>query len=63
MFLFCYSLQLVEYPSEGFQNKLLLILVANVAGVFIWDRLMLALFAPHVLKASLQATRREVSAS
>lgn len=55
-----FSLQLVEYPSEGFQYRLMFVLLANVIGVFVWDRLMLAIFAPHVLRASIAATRPEV---
>ena len=55
------SLQLVEYPSEGFQYRLMFVLLANLIGVFAWDRLMLMIFAPHVLKASMAATRPEVN--
>jgi hypothetical protein len=52
---------LVEYPSEGFQYRLMFVLLANLIGVFAWDRLMLMIFAPHVLKASMAATRPEVN--
>ena len=48
-------LQLVEYPTEEYGTTLLYILIFDVVGSFVWDRLMLLLFAPHIFKASMQA--------
>ena len=59
----CYRFQLVEYPSEGFQRTLMTILVVDVAGTLIWDRLMLLFFAPDILFASMKDVTFSVATS
>eukprot|EP00049_Salpingoeca_infusionum_P025583 m.20377 g.20377 ORF g.20377 m.20377 type:complete len:1339 (+) comp8156_c0_seq2:3-4019(+) len=49
------GLQLVEYPSDGFGQHFMFVLVFNILGTFLWDRLMLAIFARDVLMASLKS--------
>jgi hypothetical protein len=51
---------LVEYPSEGFRQTLMLLLGADVVGTFLWDRFMLALFAPAILRAGFANTSLSV---
>lgn len=48
-------LQLTEYPSDTYQNTFLRILSFNMVATFVWDRLMLAIFAPHVFAASVKS--------
>jgi cation-transporting ATPase 13A1 len=48
-------LQLTEYPSDSYQTTFLQVLAFNMCGTFLWDRLMLALFAPHIFAASIKA--------
>lgn len=53
-------LQLVEYPSEGFRRMLMMVLLGNIAGTFVWDRLMHLVFAPTILFAGFSSITREV---
>eukprot|EP00051_Salpingoeca_urceolata_P028599 m.487572 g.487572 ORF g.487572 m.487572 type:complete len:1322 (-) comp25148_c0_seq1:70-4035(-) len=48
--------QLVEYPSDSYRQMFMGMLIVNVVGTLLWDRLVLGLFAPHILKASLAGT-------
>lgn len=47
-------LQLVPFPTPGFRNLVLLLLAGDIACATAWDRLMTFIFAPHVLRASLE---------
>jgi manganese-transporting P-type ATPase len=47
-------LQLVPFPTPGFRNFVLTILAADIGCAFMWDRLMTFIFAPRVLRASLE---------
>eukprot|EP00607_Mallomonas_marina_P002717 CAMPEP_0182440352 /NCGR_PEP_ID=MMETSP1167-20130531/87011_1 /TAXON_ID=2988 /ORGANISM="Mallomonas Sp, Strain CCMP3275" /LENGTH=1295 /DNA_ID=CAMNT_0024634289 /DNA_START=719 /DNA_END=4606 /DNA_ORIENTATION=- len=52
-------LQLVPFPSGPFRNMLLAVLGVDVLGAFLWDRLMLGIFAFPLLKASLASTTKQ----
>ena len=53
--------QLVPFPSDAFQNKIMLILIVNAIGTFVWDRFMMAMFSPEILRAVMASvTRRDV---
>eukprot|EP01147_Barroeca_monosierra_P010353 gene10353-2488_t len=57
-------LELVEYPSEGFRQNFCILLVVNVLATFLWDRLMLFIFARHVLVAGLRSiTKADIRAT
>lgn len=47
-------LQLVPLPTPEFRNLLLASLVFDVAGAFVWDRLMLGIFAYPILRESMK---------
>ena len=49
-------LQLEPFPDASFRNTVMVVLVLNIAAAFLWDRLMLLLFAPKVLWASIEGT-------
>ena len=54
-------LQLEPFPSIVFRNTVLVALAMDVTLAFLWDRLLLAIFAYPVLKASLEnTTKKEV---
>ena len=53
-------LKLVPFPSAAFRNQVLLVLAGDVGLAFLWDRLCLGLFAPHILKASFRSFRMNV---
>ena len=48
--------QLVPFPEESFRNFILQLLMFDVAGSFLFDRLMKFIFAPQILFASLKGT-------
>ncbi|EGD75693.1 hypothetical protein PTSG_07811 [Salpingoeca rosetta] len=52
-------LQLVEYPSEGFRKTLSFVLIGNVVGTIVWDRLMHLIFAPTILFAGFKSITKE----
>ena len=49
--------QLVPFPDESFRNFILIILALDVAGSFLFDRLMKFIFARDILMASIEGTR------
>lgn len=49
-------LQLEPFPDDGFRNAIMLVLVLDIVAAFIWDRLMLLVFAPKILWASVEGT-------
>lgn len=49
-------LQLEPFPDDGFRNAILLVLVLDIVAAFFWDRLMLLVFAPKILWASVAGT-------
>jgi manganese-transporting P-type ATPase len=51
--------QLVPFPDDTFRNFILVILVMDLVGTFIFDRLMKFIFARDILKAAFQGTRRQ----
>jgi manganese-transporting P-type ATPase len=53
------GLQLEPFPSIAFRNLVLVFLCMDVTLAFLWDRLMLGIFAFPVLKASLENTTRK----
>ena len=52
-------LQLQPFPTVTFRNVVLLALTIDVCGSFLWDRLLLGIFAYPVLRASLMSTTRK----
>eukprot|EP00534_Pseudo-nitzschia_fraudulenta_P012894 CAMPEP_0201223372 /NCGR_PEP_ID=MMETSP0851-20130426/193078_1 /ASSEMBLY_ACC=CAM_ASM_000631 /TAXON_ID=183588 /ORGANISM="Pseudo-nitzschia fraudulenta, Strain WWA7" /LENGTH=1522 /DNA_ID=CAMNT_0047513131 /DNA_START=482 /DNA_END=5050 /DNA_ORIENTATION=+ len=48
--------QLVPFPEESFRDFILQLLMFDVAGSFLFDRLMKFIFAPQILFASLKGT-------
>lgn len=52
-------LQLEPFPSAGFRNMVLAYLAVDVVGSFLWDRLMLAIYAYRILQASLESTTKQ----
>jgi manganese-transporting P-type ATPase len=49
-------LQMEPFPSDRFRNNLLTCLGLDIGAALIWDRLMLLIFAPKILKASFAGT-------
>ena len=52
-------LQLEPFPSVQFRNMVLLYLACDVLGAFFWDRIMLAVYASRILKASFESFTRQ----
>lgn len=52
-------LQLESFPSTSFRNMVLLYLACDVVGAFLWDRLMLAIYASRILWASFESFTRQ----
>jgi len=48
--------QLVPFPEDSFRDFILQLLMFDVAGSFLFDRLMKFIFAPQILFASLKGT-------
>lgn len=49
-------LQLEPFPDDAFRNAIMLVLVLDIVAAFMWDRLMLLVFAPKILWASVEGT-------
>lgn len=49
-------LQLEPFPDDAFRNAIMLVLVLDIVAAFVWDRLMLLIFAPKILWASVEGT-------
>ncbi|CAB1105130.1 unnamed protein product [Ectocarpus sp. CCAP 1310/34] len=49
-------LQLEPFPDDNFRNAIMLVLVLDIVAAFLWDRLMLLVFAPRILWASVEGT-------
>lgn len=49
-------LQLEPFPDNSFRNAMMLVLVLDIVAAFLWDRLMLLIFAPKILWASVEGT-------
>lgn len=50
-------------PGDAFRWSVLRTLAASTLGAFAWDRACLAVFAPHVLRAALAASRPDPRAA
>lgn len=48
--------QLVPFPEDSFRDFVLKLLMFDVVGSFLFDRLMKFIFAPHILAASVKGT-------
>ena len=53
--LFNKTLEIVKMPSYGFTRTLIVILLWDVMGAFLWDQLTLFIFARHIWLASVQS--------
>jgi manganese-transporting P-type ATPase len=49
-------LQMEPFPSDKFRNNLLACLGLDIGAALLWDRLMLLIFAPKILRASFAGT-------
>ncbi|CAM9439260.1 unnamed protein product [Laminaria digitata] len=49
-------LQLEPFPDNSFRNAMMLVVVLDIVAAFLWDRLMLLIFAPKILWASVEGT-------
>lgn len=49
-------LQLEPFPDNSFRNAMMVVLVLDIVAAFLWDRLMLLIFAPKILWASVEGT-------
>lgn len=49
-------LQLEPFPDNSFRNAMMIVLVLDIVAAFLWDRLMLLIFAPKILWASVEGT-------
>lgn len=45
-------IQLAPFPDDAFRFKVVFLVMATIAGTFLWDRLCVALFAPRVARAA-----------
>ena len=52
-------LQLEPFPSVQFRNMVLLYLACDVVGAFLWDRMMLGVYASRILRASFESFTRQ----
>ena len=48
------QLGLVEIPDAATKRTLLLVIATTLVGTLVWDRLMLAIFAPRILRCQIQ---------
>ncbi|CAM9266079.1 unnamed protein product [Choristocarpus tenellus] len=49
-------LQLEPFPDDSFRNTILAMLGLDIVAAFLWDRIMLLIFAPGILRASMEGT-------
>jgi cation-transporting ATPase 13A1 len=58
-------IHLAPFPDDTFRFKVMGLVFASLGGTFIWDRLMIMLFAPEVWKAMIDnaqaTTRKDIS--
>jgi cation-transporting ATPase 13A1 len=55
-------IQLAPFPDDTYRYKVVLLVMATIAGTFIWDRLMTVVFAPRVAKAAwAEASKTQLS--
>ena len=55
-------IQLAPFPDNTYRYKVVLLVMATIAGTFIWDRLMTVVFAPRVAKAAwAEASKTQLS--
>jgi cation-transporting ATPase 13A1 len=50
--------QLVPFPDEAFRNFILLILIMDLVGTYVFDRLMRLIFAREILIESMKGTTK-----
>ena len=48
----------LEVVPEDLRMKVIYTLLCSLVGTFLWDRLCLALFAPHIMAAQLQEAQQ-----
>ncbi len=47
-------IQLAPFPDDAFRYKVVVLVMATIAGTFLWDRLCTYIFAPVVFRASME---------
>merc|ERR1711988_1097909 len=45
-------IQLAPFPDDAYRYKVVFLIMATIAGTFLWDRLCVLLFAPRIAKAA-----------
>ncbi|KAH8073943.1 calcium-transporting ATPase [Aureococcus anophagefferens] len=51
-------IHLAPFPDDDFRWTIVGLVLASLAGTFVWDRLCTALFAPHIFRAQLAEGRK-----
>ena len=55
-------IHLEPFPDDEFRWKVIGLVLASIAGTFIWDRLCTMLFAPRIFKAMMDEARGTTAA-
>uniref|UniRef100_A0A7S2I2T1 Cation-transporting P-type ATPase N-terminal domain-containing protein n=1 Tax=Haptolina brevifila TaxID=156173 RepID=A0A7S2I2T1_9EUKA len=50
-------IHLEPFPDDAYRFKVMALVLATLAGTFIWDRICTALFAPHIFKAMVDEAK------
>ena len=51
-------IQLAPFPDDTYRYKVVLLVMATIAGTLLWDRLCTALFAPKIFGAMMQEAKK-----
>jgi len=55
-------IHLEPFPDDAFRFKVIGLVLASLAGTFIWDRVCTAIFAPQIFKAMLDEAKTTTAA-
>lgn len=50
--------QLAPFPDDAFRYKVVFLVLATIAGTFIWDRLCVYVFAPDIFAATMSEAKK-----
>jgi len=50
-------IHLAPFPDDAFRWKVMGLVFASLGGTFIWDRICIALFAPHIMTAMVESAK------
>jgi len=51
-------IQLAPFPDDTFRYKVVGLVLATIAGTFVWDRICVAVLAPDVFRATVEEARK-----